>query len=299
MKKTMAIFTLLVTLLLPNAVLAETKVVLLGTGTPVSEPHRSGPAVAVVVDDSAYLIDAGTGLVRKATAAFMNGVSGLSPNKLDTVFITHLHSDHTIGLPDLMTTPWILGRRNPLRLFGPEGSKEMMENLYAAYKEDREIRMNGLEGLAETGGKVEVAEIKEGRIFDNGIVKVDAMRVPHGAWKSAFALKFTTPDKVVVISGDTAPTSKMVEFAKGCDILVHEVYLERPFKAGKWGWPEYHLKSHTSTSELVELAKLIKPKQLVMYHILTWGMDPSFIEDEIIAAGYKGKFYVGEDLDVF
>src|SRR5690348_1401226 len=96
-----------------------TQVVMLGTGIPVADPDRSGPAVAIVVNGHAYLVDCGPGVIRRAAAAARNGVSGLEMPNLRTVFITHLHSDHTLGLPDLIFTPWVLGRTDHLTAYGP------------------------------------------------------------------------------------------------------------------------------------------------------------------------------------
>ena len=100
----------------------KTHVVLLGTGNPAPDPDRSGPATAIVVNGTAYLIDLGPGVVRRASAAFLEeGIQALEPTKLRVVFITHLHSDHTVGYPDLIFTPWTIGRRVPLEVYGPKG----------------------------------------------------------------------------------------------------------------------------------------------------------------------------------
>ena len=118
----------------------RTRVVLLGTGTPVPDPARSGPALAVVVEDRAYLVDCGPGIVRQAAAAWEKGISALEPSGLKRVFITHLHSDHTLGLPDLIFTPWVIGRQQPLEVYGPEGISAMTRNLLEAYEADIRIR---------------------------------------------------------------------------------------------------------------------------------------------------------------
>src|SRR5262252_2969216 len=115
----------------------HTQVVLLGTGTPNADPDRFGPAVAVVVDDEAYLVDAGVGVVRRAAAAARDrGIAALAASRLTRVFITHLHSDHTLGLPDLMLSPWVLERPVPLDVYGPRGLRDMTAHIEAAYKAD-------------------------------------------------------------------------------------------------------------------------------------------------------------------
>src|SRR5215813_14625870 len=121
----------------------RTKVVLLGTGTPVPDPERSGPATAIVVDDSAYLIDFGPGVVRRAKAVVLDRhITALEPANLKVAFLTHLHSDHTAGYPDLILTGWTAGRRTPLEVYGPAGLQSMTEHILQAYRIDIETRTN-------------------------------------------------------------------------------------------------------------------------------------------------------------
>jgi len=120
----------------------RTQVVLLGTGNPPADPDRSGPATAIVANDTAYLVDYGAVVVRRAKAAAVDrGIAALEPVKLRVVFVTHLHSDHTVGYPDLILTPWALGRRVPLEVYGPTGIKGMTEHVLEAYKADFETRI--------------------------------------------------------------------------------------------------------------------------------------------------------------
>ena len=162
------------------------QVVMLGTGTPLPDLKRSGPSIAVVVDNHAYLLDAGTGIVRRADAATrQKGIAGLEPRTLRVAFLTHLHSDHTLGLPDLILTPWMMGRTEPLELWGPKGTRAMVEHILAAYQEDIAIRSTRLEGSNATGYKVNVHEIEPGDVYKDGIVTVKPFLVKHGEWKQA------------------------------------------------------------------------------------------------------------------
>lgn len=121
----------------------RTRVVLLGTGTPVPDPERSGPATAIVVDNSAYLVDFGPGVVRRAKAAVLDRhIAALEPGNLKVAFATHLHSDHTAGYSDLIFTGWTAGRRTPLEVYGPTGLQSMTEHLLQAYRIDIETRTN-------------------------------------------------------------------------------------------------------------------------------------------------------------
>ena len=141
---------------------AVTKIVLLGTGTPNAEPDRSGPSVAIVVNDTPYLVDFGPGVVRRAMAAFQSGIKALEPKRLKRAFATHLHSDHTAGYPDLILTPWVLERDEPLEVYGPEGIQAMTEHILAAYQQDVDERLHGLEPANESGHSVNVHEIEPG-----------------------------------------------------------------------------------------------------------------------------------------
>lgn len=244
----------------------KTKVVMLGSGTPNTDPDRSGPAVAVIVGDNVYLVDFGSGVVRKTVAAYRNGVSQLRASNLQRAFLTHLHSDHTTGYPDLILTPWILGRSEPLHVYGPEGTKKLTNKILEAYEDDIVGRVNGFTKADPSGVAVVANEIEEGMIYQDELVEVHAIRVEHGELKDAFAFKFIAPDKTVVISGDTNPCEALIEFAKGCDILLHEMYYGRGGVNLKPEWREYHASMHTSSLELGIIAQRINPKLLVTYH---------------------------------
>ena len=275
-----------------------TQVVMLGTGTPNADPERSGPCVAVIVRGKAYLVDAGPGLVRRAAAAERNGVAALTPEKLGIVFITHLHSDHTVGLPDLILTPWVLERREPLEVYGPVGVRSMTDHLLAAYGEDIRMRIEGLEPDKTDGWQVHAHEIVAGPVYQDSNVKVTAFAVPHANWRHAFGYRFETPDRVIVISGDTRPSEAVVEACKGCDILVHEVYSADRFATRPPGWQRYHADAHTSTTELAALATRAKPRLLVLYHQLFWGTDDEGLVREV-RRGYDGAVVSAKDLGVY
>lgn len=290
----------------------ETKLVLLGTGTPNACPDASGPSSAVVVGDRAYLVDFGPGVVRQAAKAYRNGIDALRPDRLVTAFCTHLHTDHTSGYPDLIFTPWVLERKEPLRLFGPKGIRDMTEHLLKAYKVDIDFRINGFEKANEVGYRVETQEITSGVIYRDDRVTVEAFPVSHGTLES-YGFKFTTPDRVIVISGDTAPLEIVAEKAKGCDILLHEVEYTAGLAAREPKWQKYHREVHTLSVDLAEIAKKARPKLLVTYHrIYHMEIQDNTVDvgaemarrneailEEIRNAGYEGPVVNGMDLDVF
>lgn len=277
---------------------SSTQIVLLGTGTPNADPERSGPAIAIVVNDTPYLVDFGPGVVRRANAAAQKGIKGLRVNNLKRAFVTHLHSDHTAGYPDLVFTPWVLERNEPLEVYGPPGIMNMTDHILAAYEEDIAIRVYGIEPANSEGYKVNVFEVQPGIIYKDKNVTVTAFQVNHGSWEYAYGYKFETPDRTIVISGDTAPSEELIKFAEGCDVLIHEVYSEAGFQTRPPVWQNYHSKFHTSTIQLADIANRINPELLILYHQLPWGAKPEEMLAEI-AETYKGKVVYGNDLEVW
>lgn len=277
----------------------RTKVVMLGTGTPNADPERSGPAVAIVVDGSAYLVDAGPGVVRRAAAAQRAGIEALGASRLERVFVTHLHSDHTLGLPDLLFTPWVLERERPLQVYGPPGIREMIAHISAAWREDIRNRIDGLEPANETGYRAVVKTVRPGIVYRDSLVTVRAFAVPHGDWKVAFGYRIETPDRVIVVSGDTRASEAVVRACQGCDVLVHEVFSAERFTTRPPAWQRYHARAHTSTKELAVLATRARPGLLLLYHQLYWGTTDDGLLAELRAAGYTGAAASARDLGVY
>ncbi|MBT8396005.1 MAG: MBL fold metallo-hydrolase [Gemmatimonadetes bacterium] len=275
-----------------------TQLILLGTGTPNAEPDRAGSSLAVVVNGTPYLVDAGPGVVRRANEAFQNGVEGLAVEGLATVFLTHLHTDHTVGLPDLIYTPWVLEREAPLTIIGPAGTEAMARHLSLAYQNDVQVRLEGLEPANTTGHNVDARDVRPGTVFQDENVTVTAFTVPHGSWDRAFGYRFQTPDRTIVVSGDTGPSESVVDFCNGCDILVHEVYSHAKWELKPPDWKAYHAASHTSGVELGEIAARAEPGLLVLTHQLLWGATPEELVAEVGRA-FKGRIAFGKDLDVF
>ena len=273
----------------------STQVVLLGTGTPYPDPNASGPATAVVVGKRVFLFDAGAGVMRRLNAASLP-ISGP-----EAVFITHLHSDHTLGYPDLILTSWIMRRTSPLEVYGPHGLRRMTRHLLAAYAEDIRIRTEGLEHEVPGGYRVNVHEIRPGVVYDHDGVRVTAIPVPHGSWKEAYAYRIDTPDRSIVISGDTRPSEALVAASKGVDVLVHEVYsaahLAPEDRPGGEDWPKYMRAFHTSDVALGALAARIKPRLLILTHTIRMGATDKELVEAVRAGGFAARVVVGKDLD--
>ena len=286
-------------LAIPGALSGQTHVVLLGTGTPNADPARSGPATAIVVGNRSYLVDAGPGVVRRAAeAAELHDLEALRPPNLQRVFLTHLHSDHTVGLPDVAFTPWVLERTEPLSVIGPPGTEEMTRHLTAAYSLDVRMRIEGLEPANETGHAIHARDVREGVIYQDEWVRVTAYEVPHGSWEAAFAYRFDTADRSIVVSGDTGPAlDVMTRACDGCDVLVHEVYAQDGFDRREPEWQAYHSQFHTSGPELGAIAQAARPELLVLTHQLLWGATPEQLLSEV-RTSFTGEVRYGNDLEV-
>ena len=192
----------------------------------------------------------------------------------------------------------MLEREQPLELYGPDGVAEMASHVLKAYRADIDYRVYGLEPANDEGWRVNSHEIDEGVVFEDDNVKVEAFRVRHGTWPNAFGYRFTTPDRVIVISGDAAPDENLEKYATGADILIHEVYSVEGFERRDPDWQRYHSSNHTSAHELGELAERVKPGLLVLYHVLFWGASEDTVLREV-REKYSGDVVLADDLDVY
>ena len=285
----------------------QTRVVMLGTGNPAADPDRSGPATAVVVNDTAYLVDFGPGVIRRAKAAVVErGITPLEPTSLRVAFATHLHSDHTVGFADLIFSPWTLGRRVPIEVYGPAGIKAMAAHIIEAYRADIDARTNadGNQHEFPDGHKVNAHEIKAGVAYKDANVTVTAFATKHAM--ESYGYRFDTADRRIVISGDTNPTQATIDACSGCDVLVHEVNTLESLARRDARFQAFAAKYHTSTDQLAELANKAKPKLLVLYHhSIAWrpGVTPTAsMPDQLqreMSAKYTGQFAIARDLDVY
>jgi len=289
---------------------SHTQIVLLGTGNPPADPDRSGPATAIVANGTPYLVDFGAGVVRRARSAVVDrGIAALEPTNLRVAFVTHLHSDHTVGYADLILTPWVLGRRVPLEVYGPAGIKAMTEHLFQAYSADFEARTGErTQGLYTVGSfpeghAVSAHEISPGVVYKDANVTVTAFPTKHAM--ESYGYRFDTADRSIVISGDTNPTQATIDACRGCDVLVHEVLTEE-WLAKRPDFHNYAARHHTTTAQLAELATKARPRLLILYHasiairpaVDSVRSTPAALLAEM-ASRYSGHVVVGRDLDVY
>ena len=288
----------LLLLLMTPSLYGATKLIVLGSGTPNPDPNRAGSGYAVVVDETPYLIDFGPGIIRRAASMsppWGGKIEAMTVKNFEHAFLTHIHSDHSAGLADLLLTPWIMGRDKKLNLFGPKGLEQMASSTIEAFEDDVNYRIYGTQPSNKIGYKYNFHLLSEGLIYEDENVSVEAFIVPHGSFDDAYGFRFTTKDKVIVFSGDTGPSKTLEKFAAGADILVHEVYSNAGFLKKTKDWQIYHQGHHTSTFEVGEIASRAKPKLLLLSHILFWGSKADEILKETRST-YKGEIKIAEDL---
>jgi ribonuclease Z len=268
------------------------KVTLLGTGAPQPLMDRFGPSILVQAGTETLLFDAGRGCLQRLRQL------NVFYDKLNAVFLTHLHSDHIVGLPDLWLTGWLVSQRKvPLNIYGPTGTADMIKYLQIAYAYDIKIRIEDDNAQLE-GSKFLVTEIQEGTVYEKNGVKVIAFEVDHYPVVPAFGYRIEYKGHSVVLSGDTRYSENLIKYAKGTDLLVHEVVIG-PDTLSKSD-PKYHIYAHHATPEQAsKVFNEVKPKLAAYSHIVKlYGHN----EDEILKrtkANYSGPIIMGEDLMSF
>ena len=267
--------------LVPTAQAQSLKVYLLGTGNPQPRIDRFGASILVEAGGEKMLFDSGRG----ATIRLYQ--MGIPVGDANPLFLTHMHSDHVVGIPDILLTGWMRGREIPFQVFGPRGTEEMMMHLDQAYKADIRIRLSGgrrsLEGVV-----IRARDIEQGVVYEHDGVKVTAFEVEHGRTKPAFGYRVDYGGRSVVLSGDTGPSENLIRFSQGADLLIHEVRLAGPGPGGRG-------MSHTTPEEAGEIFTRVKPRLALYSHIIP----PDAPAKDLITGTrktYDGPLEVGEDL---
>lgn len=282
-----------------SELLAPTRVIVLGTGTPIPDAFRAGSSIAVIYKGESYLFDAGAGAVRNAVIArYKYDIPSLYPSLICCVFFSHLHSDHTMDFSELAHTMW--WRRNAgLQAWGPQGIERIANGMREMNAVDVEIRTGGLQPVQNPDGfRVSARTIEPGVLLEKDDLVIEAFAVDHGDVQPAFGFKVTTDDLSLVISGDTAYSKAIVEKARGVDMLFHEVISRQGLLRNSPGFQRYHNSAHTTSDELARLANVARPGLLVLYHGLFYGTEEELVLDEISAI-YDGEVILAEDLDIF
>lgn len=280
--------------------LAETRIIMLGTGTPVPNGDRAGSGLAIIHDGEAYLFDAGHGMMQRAIKAWKDlDAPELEPTKIKHLFISHLHSDHVLDYPEVAGTYW-WRREDRLNAYGPTGLQAMTDGYYAMMQADIRIRTSGVNPIKDpTMYQVAVHEIpQDGVVFQRNGLTVEAFTVDHGDITPAYGFRIATPDRTIVVSGDTTFSETLIEKAKGIDVLIHEVIGEQGSRGLAPEWQQYHSSVHTLTSKLADIATRTQPGLLVLTHVATYGAPLESARTEVEAL-YDGKVVLANDLDEF
>ena len=273
-----------------TSLLLSLALIVLGTGMPRPDPQHAGPSTAITAGDAWFLVDSGRGVTMRVAA------TPLKYDKMRAVFITHLHSDHTAGLPDLFVSSWMFGRKTTsLQLYGPAGIKKLAAAMLQFFDYDIHIRRDLVEHLPAAGATIRTHVVREGVVYDDGEVRVTAFDVEHPPVKPAYGYRFDSGGSSIVITGDTRPNPNLVRYAKGADILVSEAYLPEWFD--KVDTPEVaaRLKAyHTTPEQAGEMATVAGVKTLVLTHLVPPGAEETFRQRA--QTTFKGRVVVGRDL---
>ena len=276
------------------------KVTLLGTGAPVPSIERFGPSILVEAGGQKLLFDCGRGAAQRLWQL------KIPLREVDALFLTHLHSDHVVGIPDLWLTGWIptaYGRRSrPFDVYGPDGTKAMMQGLRQAFSWDIITRSKEM-NKADSGALTTGTDIREGYVWENKGVKVIPFTVKHADFiDSALGFRIEYAGHVVILSGDTRYSENLIKYAKGADLLVHEVAASNEYSTKNSPLINQILNFHTQPEDAARVFNQTKPKMAVYSHIVVLTADPAYpppTVTEILARTqktYKGPLAMGEDL---
>jgi len=279
------------------------KVILLGTGVPTPRPDRFGPSTLIEAGGQKLLIDVGRGATIRLYQI------GVPIGRIDALLLTHYHSDHTVGIPDLWLTGWLqshfAARTKPFCVIGPAGAKTLMSNLERAYALDIKIRLED-EKLPPEGIAVQVGEFdRDGTVYDRDGLRVIAFEVDHGAAiKPAFGYRIEYDGRAVVISGDTRCNENVVKYGAGADLLIHEVAIVRPELACE-PFIQRIMAHHTTAREAGTIFERARPRLAAYTHLVFLASErvsPATVDDLIAETRqtYNGPLVVvGEDLMLF
>jgi ribonuclease Z len=267
------------------------KVTLLGTGNPRPVMSRFGPSILVEAGKAKLVFDCGRGASQRLDQL------KIPFSEITALFLTHLHSDHTVGIPDLWLTGWVMGRTTPLAVWGPEGTKAMMQHLQEAYVFDIHIRRDVDTKLPGAGAEVVAQDIEEGVVYNSAGVKVTAFLVDHGEIKPAFGYRVDYGGHSVTLSGDTRPSENLIKFAHGTDVLIHEVIDPEAFgetvSTDTLEQRKKIIEHHTTPEQAGIVFTRVKPKLAVYSHIVPPDV-PGVIPHT--RKTYAGPLELGEDL---
>lgn len=290
-RRSAALVVAILALLTHRAQAQDMKVTLLGTGSPAPVMNRFGPSILIEAGKHKFLFDAGRGALQRLKQAKVRW------QDVDGVFLTHLHSDHVVGFPDLWLSGWLVGpgRDRPLPVWGPAGTRDMTDHLRKAFAFDIGIRQSD-DRAVPAGVTVQAKDVSEGLVYADRDLRVTAFLVDHGPVKPALGYRIDYQGRSVVLSGDTRTSANLIAHARGADVLVHEVAVRASFERAAVT-PERLtsvMEHHVSVQEAGAVFAAVKPRLAVFSHIVQ--PDASDEELRAVATAYAGPVEIGEDL---
>lgn len=273
-----------------TSLLLSLTLILLGTGNPRPNPDRAGASTAIVAGNKWFLVDAGRGTTMRVASTRLNYAN------LRGVFITHLHSDHTAGLPDVFITSWQFGRKTtPLPLYGPSGIRQLADAMLQFFAYDIHIRRDLVEHQPAAGATIDTHVVREGVVYDDGDVRVTAFLEEHPPVEPAFGYRFDRGGRSIVITGDTRPNANLIRHAKNADVLVSEAYLPGVFALTDTPEVAARLYAyHTSAAQAGEVAAAAGVKTLLFTHLMPPAREDEFVS--LAGKAFHGEIVVGSDL---
>ncbi len=264
------------------------EVTLLGTGTPRPSIERFGSATLVNAGGQYFLFDAGRGATIRLQQV------GVTPNQVDKVFLTHLHSDHISGIDDLWITGWVWQRQQLLSVSGPKGTHQLVEGLRDAYAADISYRVANVK-LEDSRAKIESVEIEEGIVYQQDGVTIHAFLVEHAPVKPAFGYRLEFGDRAIVMSGDTTYSENLIKHAQNADLLIHEITAAAASLIERNKRLASVVAYHTNPSQMAAVLNKTKPRATILNHVLLFGVPEDQVIDEI-KQQYSGDVTMGYDL---
>ncbi|MDH3441224.1 MAG: MBL fold metallo-hydrolase [Gammaproteobacteria bacterium] len=278
----------------------DIRLTFLGTGAPRPSLERYGPAILVEAGEYKIMVDAGPGMRERL---FQAGGFELF-TAVDHILITHLHFDHTISAPGLWLTGWLFGRKEPMKVFGPEGTSAMMANFRSAYDWDIDYRV--AVGVHQEGSEIVAKDVGPGVFFDQDGLKITAFHVEHmpinidtgeslGLQGATLGFRIDYKGRSVLFSGDTrsTPDSAIIEMGKGVDVLIHETQVPAPGDSPEAILANVSLVVHSTPEQVAYVFNNTRPRLGVYSHIIP----PEIGADELLPmTDYDGDMLVAEDL---
>ena len=264
------------------------EVILLGTGTPRPSIDRFGAATLVYASGKYFLFDAGRGATIRLQQA------GITPNQIEHIFLTHLHSDHISGLDDIWITGWVWQRDTNLQVYGPEGTNQLIDGLRSAYSKDISYRTDNAR-LNDENAKIESHEIEKGVVYNQSGVTIKTFLVDHKPVEPALGYRIEFGGRVIVISGDTTYTNSIVEQARDADVLVHEIAAASKILLHKNKRLQRIVGYHTNPEQMTKILQQTNPRLTALTHVLLFGVSEQNVLTSI-KENYDGKVVIGRDL---